>query len=71
MRFRWPDSSFYVFANMFFAHYRWQPGSHALVRINLASTHVPPGCERMPSVTANPRAGSVVCAATLTRIERP
>jgi hypothetical protein len=68
VRFRWPNKSFYVFANMFFAHYNWQPGSRALVRINLASTRVPQGCQRMPSITANPQAGSVVCAATLTQI---
>jgi hypothetical protein len=68
VRFRWPKKSFYVFANMFFAHYKWRPGSRALVRINLASTGVPRGCQRMPSITANPQAGSVVCAATLTRI---
>lgn len=68
VRFRWPRRSFYVFANMFFAHYKWQPGSRALVRINLASTRVPRGCQRMPSITANRQAGSVVCAATLTQI---
>jgi hypothetical protein len=68
VRFRWPEESFYVFANMSFAHYKWRPGSRALVRINVASTSVPRGCQRMPSTTANPRAGSVVCAATLTQI---
>jgi hypothetical protein len=68
VRFRWPKRSYYVFANMLFAHYDWQPGSHALVRINVASTRVPRGCQRMPSITANPQAGSVVCAATLTQI---
>jgi hypothetical protein len=68
VRFRWPKKSFYVFANMLFAHYNWRPGTQALVRINLASTSVPRGCQRMPSITANPQAGSVVCAATLTQI---
>lgn len=68
VRFRWPKKSFYVFANMFFAHPKWRPGSRALVRINLASIRVPRGCQRMPSITANPQAGSVVCAATLTQI---
>jgi hypothetical protein len=68
VRFRWPRRSFYVVANMSFDNHTWQPGSRALVRINLASTRVPRGCQRMPSITANPQAGSVVCAATLTRI---
>jgi hypothetical protein len=68
LRFRWPTRSFYVFANMFLAHNRWQPGSQALIRINLASTGMPRGCQRMRSITANPHAGSVVCAATLTQI---
>jgi hypothetical protein len=68
VRFRWPKKSLYAFASMSFARYKWQPGSRALVRINLASTTVPRGCRRMPSITANPRAGSVVCAATLTQI---
>jgi hypothetical protein len=68
VRFRWPTKSFYVVANMMFAHYKWPPGSRALVRINLASNRVPRGCQRMPSITANPQAGSVVCAATLTQI---
>jgi hypothetical protein len=68
VRFRWPRNSFYLFANMFFGHYKWRPGSRALVRINLASTGLPRGCQRMPSITANPHAGSVVCAATLTQI---
>lgn len=68
VRFRWPKTSIYVFANMDFGHHRWRPGSRALVRINLASTRVPRGCQRMPSITANPQAGSVVCAATLTEI---
>jgi hypothetical protein len=68
VRFRWPKRSFYVFANMLFGHYKWRPGSRALVRINVASTGVPRGCQRMPSITANPHAGSVVCAATLTQI---
>jgi len=68
VRFRWPRRSLYVFANMDFAHHRWRPGSRALVRINLASTRVPRGCQRMPSITANPEAGSIVCAATLTEI---
>jgi hypothetical protein len=68
VRFRWPERSFYAFANMFFAHYRWRPGSRVLVRINIVSTRVPRGCQRMPSITANPQAGSVVCAATLTQI---
>jgi hypothetical protein len=68
VRFRWPKKSFYVFANMLFGHYKWRPGSRALVRINLASKRVPRGCERMRSTTANPNAGSIVCAATLTRI---
>jgi hypothetical protein len=68
VRLRWPRRSLYAFANMFFAHHKWQPGSRALVRINLDSTRVPRGCQRMPSITANPQAGSVVCAATLTQI---
>jgi hypothetical protein len=68
VRFRWPRRSFHVVANMSFDHYTWQRGSRALVRINLASSRVPRGCQRMPSITANPQAGSVVCAATLTRI---
>jgi hypothetical protein len=68
VRLDWPKRSFYVFANMFFGHYKWRPGSRALVRINLVGARVPRGCQRMPSTTANPRAGSVVCAATLTRI---
>jgi hypothetical protein len=67
VRFRWPKRSLYVFANMLFAHRKWQPGSRALVRINLASTSVPRGCQRMASITANQQAGSVVCAATLTK----
>ncbi len=68
VRFRWPKKSFYVFANMLFGHYKWRPGSRALVRINVASVGVPQGCQRMPSITPNPQAGSVVCAATLTQI---
>jgi hypothetical protein len=68
VRFRWPRTSLYVIANMNFRHPRWRQGSRALVRIDLASTTVPRGCERMPSITANPRAGSIVCAATLTWI---
>lgn len=68
LRFRWPKRSLFVFANMYFGHYRWRPGSRALVRINVASTRVPRGCQRMPSITANPQAGSVVCTATLTQM---
>lgn len=68
VRFRWPKKSLYVVANMQFAHYKWRPGTGALVSINIASTRVPRGCRREPSITANPQAGSVVCAATLTRI---
>jgi hypothetical protein len=65
MRFRWPKKSLYVFANMLFAHYKWRPGSGALVRINVASTRVPRGCRREPSITANPHAGSVACGGHL------
>jgi hypothetical protein len=68
VRFRWPKESLYAFANMHFGHYRWRRGNRALVRIDLASTVVPRGCQRMPSITANPNAGSIVCAATLTKI---
>jgi hypothetical protein len=68
VRLQWPKRSFYVFANMSFGHYEWRPGSRALVRINLVGTRVPRGCQRMPSITANPRAGSIVCAATLARV---
>jgi hypothetical protein len=68
VRFRWPRKSLYVFANMYFARYKWRPGTGALVRINAASTRVPRGCRREPSITANPHAGSVVCAATVTLI---
>jgi hypothetical protein len=68
VRFRWPKKSYYVVANMHFAHYKWRQGTGALVSINVASTGVPRGCRREPSITANPQAGSVVCAATLTRI---
>jgi hypothetical protein len=68
VRFRWPRTSLYTFANMDFGHYRWQRGSRALVRIDLVSRVVPRGCQRMPSITANPTAGSVVCAATVTQI---
>jgi hypothetical protein len=34
----------------------------------LGMAGVPRGCQRMRSLTANPQAGSVVCAATLTQI---
>jgi hypothetical protein len=68
VRFRWPESSLYVVANMDIAHHRWRRRSQALVRIDLASRIVPRGCQRMPSITANPQAGSIVCAATLTQI---
>lgn len=69
VRFRWPKTSVYAFANMDIAQYRWRLGSRALVRIDLVARRVPPGCQRMPSITANPQAGSVVCAATLTQIK--
>jgi hypothetical protein len=68
IRFRWPRTSLYVIANMDFRHPRWARRSRALVRIDLASITVPRGCERMPSITANPQGGSIVCAATLTWI---
>jgi hypothetical protein len=69
VRFRWPKTSLYVVGNMDFRHYRWQRRSSALIRIDLASTRVPRGCKRMPSITANPRAGSVVCAETFAQIK--
>ena len=68
VKFRWPTTSLYVIANMDFRHPHWRRYSHALVRIDLASLSVPSGCQRMTSLTANRRAGSVVCAATLTVI---
>lgn len=68
VRFRWPRTSIYSIANMDTVDRRWQPGSRALVRIDLASRVVPRGCQRMASTTANPQAGSTVCAATLTQI---
>lgn len=68
VRFRWPELSAYVVANMAIAHHRWRRGSRALVRIDLASRRVPRGCQKMASLTANPQAGSTVCSATLTTI---
>ena len=68
VRFRWPHDALYVIANMSFKHPRWRRGSSALVRIDVASTRVPRGCQRMPSITANSQAGSIVCAATIARI---
>lgn len=68
VRFRWPRTSIYAIANMETVDRRWQSGSRALVRIDLASRVVPRGCQRMASTTANPQAGSTVCAATLTQI---
>jgi len=68
LRFRWPTRSIDAIANMDIVHRRWRRGSQALVRVDLASTVVPRGCERMPSSTANPGAGTIVCAATLTHI---
>lgn len=68
LRFRWPTSSIYAIANMDIVHHRWRWGSRAIVRVDLAARALPAGCERMPSTTANPQAGSIVCAATLTRI---
>jgi hypothetical protein len=62
-------TSFYAITSMSSAHYHWQRGGWALVRINLGPPgSVPRGCLRMPSITANPKGGSIVCAATLTRI---
>jgi hypothetical protein len=54
-------------ANMDFGHLGWRRRSGALVRIDLASTVVPRGCQRMSSITANPQVGSIVCAATSPR----
>lgn len=68
VRFRWPKASLDAIANMNVHHYPWHRGSLALIRIDLVSRVVPRGCQRMPSITANPQAGSIVCAATLTRI---
>ncbi len=68
VKFRWPTTSLYVIANMDFRHPQWRRHSYALVRIDLASLSVPSACQRMTSLTANSRAGSVVCAATLTVI---
>ena len=67
--FRWPTLSVYSVANMDIAHHRWRRGTRALVRIDLASRRVPRGCQKMASLTANPHAGSTVCAATLITIK--
>ena len=68
VRFRWPRHSVYAAANMSVKSRAWKRGSRALIRIDLASKAVAPGCRRMRSLTANPRAGSIVCAATLTEV---
>jgi hypothetical protein len=68
IRFRWPRESIYAVANMDIKQLPWKVGSWVLIRIDLASRRVPSGCERMQSLTANPHAGSIVCAATLTKV---
>lgn len=68
LKFRWPTTSLYAVANMDIRHPRWRHRADALGRIDLASLSVPSGCQRMTSITANPQAGSIVCAATLTMI---
>jgi hypothetical protein len=67
-RFVWPKKSFAAVGGMGGSFFAWKPNSRASVYVDSASTSVPRGCIRLPSTTANPKAGTVICAQASVRI---
>jgi hypothetical protein len=67
--FRWPRRSYLALGSMTSRYFAWKPGSQAEIDVDLVATHVPRGCVRTPSLTANPDAGTIHCAQKIVRIE--